>query len=77
MVFKGGFNTIGNYLIHPDPKPGGQPFFKKIFEKFSLELFVEKLVFFKTLDHHIPKMAWLTSVKFWNMNICLNLSNFS
>ena len=36
MVFKGGFNTIGNYLIHPDPKPGGHPFFKNFFEKFSL-----------------------------------------
>ena len=52
-------------------------FFWKFFAYFFPEDLVEKLAFFKTLDHLIPKTAWLTSVKFWNMNICLNLSNFS
>ena len=51
--------------------------FWEIFAYFLPKDLVEKLVFFETLDHPNPRTAWLTSVKFWNMNICLNLSNFS
>ena len=40
-------------------------------------VFVEKLIFFQLLDHCSSKTSWLTSLKFWNMNMCLILSYFN
>ena len=76
MVYKGGVKTIGKYLIPPRAKTLKTIFFL-FFWKIFIMIFVKKLAFFETLDHHNSKTASLTNVKFWNINICLNLSNFS
>ena len=75
-ISKGGSTQLG-IILFTQIQNLEDNFFFKFFGKIFIVIFVEKLAFFKTLDHHIPKTAWLTSVKFWNMNICLNPSNFS
>ena len=73
---KGGSKKLETILFSQLKKPWWKLFFKFFWKIFTV-VFVEKFAFFETLDHHNCKTAWLTSVKFCNMNICINMSNFS